>query len=142
MTEQPSESQGVAVRVSNGTRRAIFIDSPRRTISEVEIDSLDDMQKLIGGYIEVAFAWPNGDTLYVDEEGLLKVQDYFFALPGERPDQPFAGNGVIVGREEEGPEFIGGYTTHPPVITIDELAAKIVWLTADQVRLRFWGQKP
>ena len=129
------------VRVTNGKRHALFINAPYRTVLEVEIDSLDDMQKLIGGYIEAAYQWENGDVLYVDEEGLLKVQDYFFALPEERPDQPFAGNGVLVGREEEGPQFAGGYTTHPPAITADELKAKIVWLSADEVRARFWSQR-
>ena len=138
MTEDPDNG---AVRVSNGMRRALFIDAPRRTVTEIEIDSVDDMQKLIGGYLEVAAIWPNGDTLYVDEEGLLKVQDYFFGIPSIRPDQPFAGNGVLVGREEEGPQFAGGYTTHPPVITLDELRALIVWLNADEVRLGFWGQR-
>ena len=95
------------------------------------------MQRFVGGDIEVAFQWGNGDVLYVDEEGLLKPQEHWFAVPVERPDQPFAGNGLVVGREVEGDQYREGFTTLPPVITKDELTAKIVWRGAAEVNPRW-----
>ena len=120
--------------VPGAKRKALFIDSAMRSVTEVEIGGLEDMQRLVGGYIETAVAWANGDMLFVDEEGLLKPQEHFFRLPVERPDQPFAGNGILVGREEEGPQFEDGYTTHPPTTTADELRAKVIFLTALEAR--------
>jgi hypothetical protein len=74
-----------------------------------------DLHRLIGGYLEVAHAWPTGDVLYVDEEGLFKSPHHWFRVEGAH--QPFAGNGVVVGRE------IGNTAdTYPPIITVDQLA--------------------
>lgn len=39
--------------------------------------------------------WIQGNTLYVDEEGMLKNPESFFYIEGAY--QPFAGNGVIAG---------------------------------------------
>lgn len=81
--------------------KAIFIDSVNRSIREVTIEGLKDMQMHVGGYIQSAYEWANGDTLYVDEEGMLKPQEHWFRI-STRPDQPLAGNGLIVGSDDEG----------------------------------------
>jgi hypothetical protein len=84
--------------------KVIFIDSAKRTIIEGTIGTgraaLKDMQKAVGGLIQPAHGWANGDILYVDEEGLFKPQTHFFRLAGY--DQPLAGNGLIVGSDDEG----------------------------------------
>ena len=47
------------------------------------------------------YVWPNGDTLYVDDEGLLKPGMRLFGI--RRPDgQPLAGNGLIIGSDKRG----------------------------------------
>jgi hypothetical protein len=100
--------------------KVLFINATARTIEAKEIaDGPAGIQKLLGGYVEVAVSWRNGDTLYVDEEGMLKPQAYFFGVPSLRPDQPFAGNGVLVGREIEGKQYPNGYTTRDPVMTVE-----------------------
>lgn len=79
--------------------RALFIDSKAGTVIETEIpndDRLSALQKAVDGSIEAATDFPDGDVLYVDEEGLLKDPKYFFDIGAH---QPFAGNGIIVGRE-------------------------------------------
>jgi Domain of unknown function (DUF3846) len=103
-----------------------LIDSTKQRIEVVEFADLAGLQALVGGSIEGAYAWENGDCLFVDEEGLLKDQTGFFTLH-ERPDQPFAGNGVLVGREVEGPDYPNGYTNRPPTMTLSELRARVGW---------------
>ena len=98
--------------------RALLVDSAKQEIREVEYESTEakgtTLQQHIGGYIETAYAWPNGDILFVDEEGLFKAQKHFFRI-GERPDQPFAGHGIVVGPErlDEDGEYLG---TDAPII--------------------------
>jgi hypothetical protein len=125
-------------------QHAYLIDSTARTISAVTFKDLAALKALVGGFIEVACQWPNGDTLYVDEEGLLKEGQRFFAMVNVRPDQAFAGNGVLVGREEEGEQFPAGYINHPPMMTIDELRACVQFpgpLTTDWInQVRKEGQ--
>jgi hypothetical protein len=41
-----------------------------------------------------------GDVIYVDDEGLLKPLDWFFAIKGGH--QPFAGCGLVLGSNDEG----------------------------------------
>ena len=100
--------------------QAFYIDSERREIGEIEYNSLADLQRLVGGPIQVAYHWPNGDVLYVDEEGLLKAPPVRgFSIP-ERPDQSLAGNGVLVG-----PEIDDGLDTMSPTMTLDELRLRV-----------------
>jgi hypothetical protein len=115
--------------------RALFIDVQERTIERVGIRhgsaAVGDLRDLIGGYIEGAYHWPNGDVLFVDEEGLLKPWrgGFLFALRAD--EQPLAGNGVVVGREIEGRGYVGGYTTLAPTITVAELRRLVLFLDAD-----------
>lgn len=97
--------------------KAYHIDSTKQTVTAVEYHGLDDLRRLVGGYIEAACVWPNGDVIYVDEDGLRKGYPTGFAIP-QRPDQPLAGNGVMVGRE------IGDTcNTRPPTMTLEKLTA-------------------
>lgn len=85
--------------------RAILIDPARLSVGYVECSgSLDELQATVGGYLEFAHEFPNGDTLYVDEDGLLKPAASFsghanaFAIMAH---QPFRGRGFIVGPEDD-----------------------------------------
>lgn len=86
--------------------RAILIDAEKRTISEVEIDKDDiqDIYKLLR--IDSPFdcvPWSQskpGETVYVDDEGLLKRPKFFFRCPGY--PEWLAGNGLIIGTGEQG----------------------------------------
>lgn len=102
--------------------KAYHINSAEQTVTEVEYYGLEDLQTLVGGYIECAYRYPNGDVLYVDEEGLFKQVDHWFAIP-ERTDQPFAGNGVLVG-PERGPDTV---ETFDPVHTVEQLRRKVAF---------------
>ena len=80
-----------------------------------EISTLQKMQAIVGGYIERALTLPNGDEIYVNEEGLFTQPCKWFAIPGH---QPFAGNGVIVASDHLG-------DTISAVSSLSELRRKI-----------------
>lgn len=76
--------------------RAIHIDAKSKTVKTVQAETLTDMQKLVGGYIEIAQNLPGGDILFVDEEGLLKERQDVFFFNGHA----YVGNGLIIGDEK------------------------------------------
>jgi len=89
--------------------KAIRINVYDRTITEVDLgeNSLKGMQKIVGGNIELAFGvklGDNGDALFVNEEGLLNNPQAFQMWYYEAGEKylVFAGNGVIVGTDDEG----------------------------------------
>lgn len=76
--------------------KAIKIDAENRTVEEVEISGLADMQKAVGGFIQVGHSFQTSpDVIYVDEEGLLKDPENFFLIKND--SKALAGNGLIVG---------------------------------------------
>lgn len=92
--------------------KAYLIDARNKDFMDVEYTDLIDMQRFVGGLIECAYQWPTGDTLYVDEEGMIKNPKFFFFLR-ERTDQPFAGNGLLIGDEDN------------PSMTLPELKSRV-----------------
>jgi hypothetical protein len=109
--------------------KALFIDSATQTVREVEISGLADLQKLVRGFIETAVLWQNGDTMFVDEEGLAKDPAHWFRLHDGRV---FAGNGVVVGREIDGEEYPNGYINADPVITLKEVSLMVTFITISE----------
>ncbi len=79
-------------------RKAIFINARLRVAMEMQIDGLADMQALVGGRIERATTLPNGDDVYVNEEGLLGRPEFFFDIGAH---QPFAGSAIVVREQGE-----------------------------------------
>lgn len=89
--------------------RGILIDPWLKTIVPVEVgpdhhDIYRHLSNVMGPKVEIftsGMVWPNGDTLYVDDEGLLKSGMRLFQIG--RPDgQPLAGNGLILGSDNQG----------------------------------------
>lgn len=88
--------------------RGILIDPWLKQVTEVECrEGIEDMYRLmsnpLGPKVDVfciGLSWPNGDVLYVDDEGLLKRGMRLF-YPGRRDHQPLAGNGLILGSDNE-----------------------------------------
>lgn len=82
--------------------RGILINPWWETVTEVEIEEgIDDICRFLGPIFCCAMNWTNGDTLYVDDEGLLKRDMKMFDI--NRADgQLLAGNGLILGSDSEG----------------------------------------
>ena len=78
--------------------KAIKIDVVKKEVYEVNIeDTLEAIYEQIeSDMFEVALAIrPQGDVVYVDEEGLLKVSKGWFTIQGQ--PQPLSGHGLVVG---------------------------------------------
>lgn len=82
--------------------KAILIDSINKEVKEVEIGKgIDEMYKFLNCEIfTIATYLPKDDAIFVDDEGLLNDTDAFFTYEGAH--QPFAGNGLIMGCDDEG----------------------------------------
>jgi hypothetical protein len=81
-------------------KNCIFIDAENRRITPHEVgEDYRDITKAIGcELMEVATYLPNGDVIYVDEEGRINGTKHYFVYDGN----VFAGNGLVVGTGEEG----------------------------------------
>jgi hypothetical protein len=99
--------------------KAIFINSETREITY--IDNAGDLGSLYltlnCDMVQIGdFNQTNGDTLWVDEEGLLKEQKYGFVYKTKE----FVGSGVIYGSN------IGGDNVSARS-TIDDVAAELLF---------------
>lgn len=85
------------------TIKAILIDAVNHTVEPIfiERDFKAYYEKLNTDIIEVGARFSNGDIIYVNEEGLLKNPEHFFAIAWYSvrglESRVFAGNGLIVG---------------------------------------------
>ena len=109
--------------------RALKIDVEKKSVEEVEVNGLIDLQKAVDGYICQATRFPLHDILYVDDEGLLKTPKLFFSVfvsdfPAPRV---FAGNGILVGGTEEG-------DSAPCKLSLDVLKEITSFYTLEEVR--------
>lgn len=80
----------------------LLIDSEKRTVTNVEFEhSISEIHKLIKcDTFDVPFYFENKYALFVDDEGLLKDPQHFFLIP--ELGRPIAGNGLILGTDEDG----------------------------------------
>ena len=107
--------------------RAIHIDATLRTVTEIDVPAHTEpanaqllaLQKAVGGLIELVARLPNGDCVFVDEEGKLKKPRHFFWLAGAR--EPFAGNAIVVGDADRNGDIT------PAKSTVDEMYAALQW---------------
>ncbi len=110
--------------------RTLHINAETQTITETECNGLADEQAAVGGNIESAHYFENGtDRIMVNEDGLYSLpQDtgWFFV---EGAFNPFKGNGIVVGVNEDTGETIDAQTS------LEELKSKIKFMSAMEVSL-------
>lgn len=110
--------------------RALKIDVEQQTITEFEHNgNWREIAPLIGNGC-TTFTCPiiedNGDTLYCDDEGLLKPIKGGFVMPNW--SYPIAGNALFLGSNEEG-------NTCEVKMTLDELKENVRFLTPFEMRI-------
>ena len=106
-------------------KKAILIDVVAKTITDVQVGDYTDIYTHIGNgcnLFEVPIEFENGDTIYVDEEGLLKEVHGGFIMEGW--SYPLIGNAIIQGTDEEGEAV--DYKSD-----IEELRKKVVFVTKE-----------
>ncbi len=106
--------------------KAILIDAINKTVREVTLpNGLQSWYDAIGcELVTVAFNLDDYNSLLVDDEGLLKQPTCFFLYKGYV--QPLAGNGLIVGVDDEG-------NTVSTNATVDSIIDSVRFLDRAQV---------
>lgn len=104
------------------TMTAILIDPFKKEISEVQIGkSLEEIYTHIEAEtFECLFINKERDALYIDEEGLFKLNKSFFGYKGV--ETPITGKALVLGHTRSGDS-----TT--PSISIDEVRANVQFLS-------------
>lgn len=89
--------------------KSIFIDAKNQQVTFVENKGqLEDKYLILGvDMVEIGKYYPNGDTLWVDEEGLINGTEFGFVLDGKE----YMGNGLIYGTNRENPELCASAVT-------------------------------
>ena len=86
--------------------KAILINPEERIIRHVSYDGdYKSIYRLIRcTTFEAVYPFDNGDTLWIDEEGLLKESNFAFKIRADNPkfNQTIMGMGLILGTDAEG----------------------------------------
>lgn len=111
---------------------AILIDAKARSVTAVQFDVDGDHLALVDCNLVEAITLPNGDTGWVDEEGLLTNPQDFFEMPEHYP-QPIAGRCLITGTEwnDEGDVMVDAKST------VAEVKATIRWASLLEMKARY-----
>jgi hypothetical protein len=111
--------------------KALLIDPYQGTITEVDHDASDyqNIYALLSteakpvSTFEAYYAGgalPEGDAIFIDEEGRLKGPNTFFLFDG----QPLAGRGLVLGSDEKG-------DTQACKLTFDECAKRVEFVAGE-----------
>lgn len=120
---------------------AFLIDATSATITRVTLpdqgDRLPPIYRLIGCETITAVPFDYADTIYVDDEALLKSPaHHLFAAAGY--PQPIVGNGLVVGTTSNGADA-------PPRVSLARLQRRIRFIervTDTLCVLRGYGRRP
>lgn len=104
--------------------RGILIDPRAFTLTEVQLEATKDRLQQIYDLLQChtfdCVGLDNGDTLYVDDNGIATGSPFHFIV-ADYP-QPLVGRGLILGTNDEG-ESISSITT------LDDLRTRITFMT-------------
>jgi hypothetical protein len=115
--------------------KAILIDPFAKEITEIEYDgNWQQIGKIIDCELFTTAGLSDGDTVFVDDEGLFKGETAFFKHA--HYPQPLAGKGLILGTDSEGDSISPQLTLleHKAQIAFViplKINGKILWLPAD-----------
>lgn len=97
--------------------QAFLIDPVAREVTAVEYDGdWQNISKLIGARVFDVARLQNGDSIFVDDEGLFREEQSFFMHTGY--GNPLAGKGLVLGCDEHG-------DSTAPNCTLEELRAQV-----------------
>ena len=86
--------------------KALFIDPSDETIRFISYDGdYKSIYRILGcRTFEAVYPFNNGDTLWIDEEGLLKDSNFAFNIRADNPkfNQTIMGKALVLGTDTEG----------------------------------------
>tara|TARA_R100001460_G_scaffold108383_1_gene159310 strand:+ start:2217 stop:2657 length:441 start_codon:yes stop_codon:yes gene_type:complete len=86
--------------------KALFIDPTDETIRFISYDGdYKSIYRILGcRTFEAVYPFNNGDTLWIDEEGLLKDSNFAFNIRADNPkfNQTIMGKALVLGTDTEG----------------------------------------
>lgn len=108
--------------------KCIKIDVNNKVVSEVEIqDNIQHIYNQLECDMFEVVRVDRVNDIYVDEEGLLKLnEDTKFFVYGEYP-QPIVGHGLIMGHDDKGNSI-------STTLTVEEVKEKVKFLTLFEVQ--------
>lgn len=129
-------------------KKAIKIDVEKRTITEVLMDGkLNCITKEIGNnceYFCCPISLPNDDSIYCDDEILLRIEDIKGGFKFKGWERPIVNNAIILGTDSEGDSV--DYKTDigdlKDVIFLDELTAKDYAIKTMKEPIKIFDFKP
>jgi hypothetical protein len=111
-------------------KNALRINVETKTIEHITIGDWKEISQAIGNGCEL-FCCPvtfdNEDTIYCDDESLLRYDDIKGGFIMEGWAIPLLGNAIVLGADEEGES--GNAKT-----TAEELMSEIVWVSKDNAK--------
>jgi hypothetical protein len=117
-------------------KKAIKINVENKTIESIEIsDGIESISKEIGNnceYFCCPYTFENNDTIYADDESLLRMNDIKGGFKMENWVYPIVGNAIILGTDDEGDSI--DYKSD-----INEIIAKIIFV--DKKESKEWAKK-
>lgn len=103
--------------------QAHLIDPANQSVTTVELPDSKDRLTAIYRHLQCdtfdVATLPNGDTIYVDDEGLLRPLQHFIAIRGM--PEPFAGRGLVMGTDSRGHSI-------NPTISLAELTRRVKFI--------------
>jgi hypothetical protein len=102
--------------------KAILIDVHTQSVTEVEHDNtLDNIYELLNCRTFDVVRIDEVDSIYIDDEGLFVDDQLFFEYGGDAQSVRLAGNGLILGVDDEGNSI-------SPTTTIEEVKGRVGFL--------------
>ena len=101
--------------------KAIFVNAEDQTVTETEINGWEEIAPAIGADLFATVDISPTETVFVDDEGLLKNPSHFIMFEGY--PQPLAGNGLILGLNRDNGEEVS------TKLTVEEVKAQVTFLS-------------
>lgn len=111
--------------------KMILIDSEAREVKQITLEEdantplFKAMQRQVDGLLAMATYLPNNDCVMVNDEGLFKFRNFFILKDYA---QPLAGNGLVVGTDNEG-------ETVDAVSTVEDIEKSVQFIDIDKLKL-------
>lgn len=111
---------------------AYLIDPFERKVTEVEYSGqYQDIYKLIDAQTFDVARLRNGDSIFIDDEGLMKSNEFFMHRGYYNP---LAGKGLVLGTDEEGDSVSPSCTLDQLIEDVEfglplNVGGKIIWVS-------------